>query len=88
MGGSVSFSTLPAVPPAHFNVIEVSGATGQFTPSTWAQFQQALDLGRAQLTVESKPLGEIAARYRKQDKPKAKLEIVQDAYGRPIIEPR
>ena len=73
MGGSVSFSTLPAVPPARFNVVEVSGANGQFTPSTWTQFQQALDLGRAQLTVESKPLGEIAAQYRHQEKPKAQV---------------
>lgn len=88
MGGAVSFSTLPAVPPAHFNVVEVSGASGQFTPTTWTQFQQALDLGRAQLTVESKPLGDIAARYRHQDKAKAKFEIVQDANGRAIIEPR
>ena len=88
MGGAVSFSTLPAVPPANFNVVEVSGASGQFTPTTWTQFQQALDLGRAQLTVKSKPLGDIAARYRHQDKAKAKFEIVQDANGRAIIEPR
>src|SRR5262252_6736972 len=58
IGGSVSFNTLP---PVRFSVVEVSGANGQFTPTTWTQFQQGVELGRAQLRVEAKPLGEIAA---------------------------
>jgi len=86
IGGSVSFNTLPPVPPARFSVVEVSGANGQFTPTTWTQFQQGVELGRAQLRVEAKPLGELAAHYRHQEKPKAKLEIVQDARGRAILQ--
>jgi len=83
-GGSVSFHTLAAIPPAQLNTVDVSGEQG-FIPSSWTDFEKGLARGRAELNAEHKTLGEIAAENRKLEKPKAKLEIVQDASGRAII---
>jgi hypothetical protein len=85
-GGSVPFHTLPDYPAAQFQVTEISGVGSGFIPSTWTQFQQGIEMGRAQLSVEQKPLGEIAADYRRIEKPKAKVAIVQDASGKAIIQ--
>jgi hypothetical protein len=87
-GGTVSFHTLPEVPPAQFDAIRVSGTKDDFVPSSWTQFETGLAEGRAQLAKEQKPLGEIAEEYREIERPKAKLTIVQDADGRAIIQRR
>jgi hypothetical protein len=85
-GGTVSFHTLPAIPAAQFNAIDVSGEKAEFIPSSWTDFERGLARGRAELSAEKKTLGEIAAENRKIEKPKAKLEIVQDANGNAIIQ--
>lgn len=85
-GGTVSFHTLPEIPPAQFNTVDVSGEKEQFIPSSWTDFQRGLARGEAELNAEHKTLGEIAAENRKLEKPKAKLEIVQDASGKAIIQ--
>jgi hypothetical protein len=86
--GSVTFHTLPEEPPAHFNVIEVSGTSDGFVPSSWTQFAQGLAQGRALLATRQKSLGEVAAENRHAEKPKAKFEIVQDASGKVVIQRR
>jgi hypothetical protein len=86
--GSVSFRTLPEVPPAQFDAIRVSGSKDEFVPSSWTQFESGLAEGRAQLARQQKSLGEIADENRETEKPKAKLIIVQDADGRAIIQRR
>jgi hypothetical protein len=87
-GGTVSFHTLPAVPPTQFDAIRVSGSNDDFVPSSWTDFEKGLAIGRAQLSVEQKTLGEIAEENREIEKPKAKLTIVQDGDGRAIIQRR
>jgi hypothetical protein len=87
-GGSVTFHTLPEEPPAHFNVLEVSGTNEGFVPSSWTQFEQGLAKGRALLATRQKTLGEIAAENRHAEKPKAKFEIVQDATRKAVIQRR
>ena len=86
--GSVTFHTLPEEPPAHFSVIEVSGTSDGFVPSSWTQFAQGLAQGRALLATRQKTLGEVAAENRHAEKPKAKFEIVQDASGKVVIQRR
>lgn len=85
-GGIVSFHTLPEIPPTQFNTVDVSGANGEFVPSSWTEFKRGLARGNAELNAEHKTLGEIAAENRKIEKPKAKFEIVQDASGKAIIQ--
>ena len=87
-GGSVAFHTLAPVAPTQFQMVDVSGGSGDFVPSSWTQFEQGLATGRAQLEARRETLGEVADQYRHADKPKAKLAIVQDAVGNAIIERR
>ena len=85
-GGAVTFRTLPPTPPTAFQVTSVSGVGSEFVPSSWTQFEKGLAEGKAQLALERKTLGEVAAEYRRTEKPKAKLAFVQDAYGNAVIE--
>ena len=85
-GGTVSFHTLPPVPSANFQIMDVSGASSEFVPSSWTQFEKGLAQGRAQLALERKTLGEVAAENRLVDKPKAKFAIIQDAFGNAIVQ--
>ncbi len=85
-GGSVSFHTLPPVPSPNFQIMDVSGVSSEFVPSSWTQFENGLAQGRAQLALERRTLGEVAAEYRRVQKPKAKLAIIQDAFGNAIVQ--
>jgi hypothetical protein len=85
-GGTVSFHTLPPIPSAKFQIIDVSGVSSEFVPSSWTQFENGLAQGKAQLALERKTLGEVAAENRLVEKPKAKLAIIQDAFGNAIIQ--
>jgi hypothetical protein len=84
--GTVSFRSLPAVPPATFNSTAISGSQGEFTPSTFTLFKDGMAEGQALLDAKPKTLGEIAAEYRETPRPKAKVVLTQDAYGYPVIE--
>lgn len=85
-GGTVSFHTLPEIPPTQFNAIDVSGEKAEFIPSSWTDFERGLARGRAELSAERKTLGQIAAENRHVEKAHAKLAIVQDANGNAIIQ--
>jgi len=86
--GTVSFHTLPAVPPTQFKTVDVSGDSAEFIPSSWTEFERGLAKGTAELNAEHKTLGQIAAENRQVEKPHAKLAIVQDANGAAIIQRR
>lgn len=87
-GGSVAFHTLAPIPPAQFQIVDVSGGSNEFVPSSWTQFENGLAVGRAQLDARRKTLGEVADEYRHAERPKAKFSIIQDAVGNAIIERR
>jgi hypothetical protein len=86
-GGS-TFHTLPAVPPTEFLTVDVSGSSADFAPSSWVEFKNGLQVGTAQLTAGQKSLGDVAAQYRRVERRKAKLAIVEDAFGNAVIERR
>jgi len=85
-GGGGSFRTLPTVPRAQFQAIDVSGSAIDFTPSSWTQYKDGLARGEAELAAQKKTLAEVAAENRHSDKPKARLIITQDAIGDAIIQ--
>ena len=87
-GGTVGFHTLPAVAPAQFQMIDISGQGDGYVLSSWTEFERALARGRAELAVVSKTLGEVAAENRRTERPKAKFALIQDAAGNAIIERR
>jgi hypothetical protein len=84
-GGSAAFHTLAAVPPTQFQIIDVSGVSGEFTPSSWIQFEKGLAEGQAQLAARRKSLAEVATEYRRTERPRAKLTIIQDSVGNAVI---
>ena len=86
-GGGSNFRTLPSIPRAQFQMLDVSGTT-DFFPSSWMQFSVGLAEGEAALAARQKTLGELAAEYRRVEKPKAKFVITQDAFGNAVIERR
>lgn len=86
-GGS-NFHTLPAVPPTEFLTVDVSGSTTDFAPSSWVEFKNGLQVGTAELQAGQKSLGDVAAENRRVERRKAKLAIVEDAFGNAVIERR
>ena len=84
--GKVNFTTLPTVAPAVFKATAVSGSQGDFMPSTFVLFSDALLEGKDVLAATPKTLAEVAAEYRQTSRPKAKVVLTQDAYGYAVIE--
>ena len=85
-GSAVAFHTLERVPPAQFQMIDVSGEGLGFVPSSFVPFEQSLEEGNAALAIQRKSLGEIAREYRNSEKPKASKMLTQDAFGNARIE--
>jgi hypothetical protein len=84
-GGTVAFHTLSAVAPTQFLMIDVSGVSGEFIPSSWIQFDKGLAEAQAQLAAQGKSLAEVAAEYRRTERARAKLTIIQDSVGNAVI---
>jgi hypothetical protein len=85
-GGTVSFHTLPDVPRAQFQIVDVSGGDASFFPSSFMQFEKGIAEGEAALAFRRKSLGEVARENRAAEKPKAHLTITQDSFGNAYIE--
>ena len=85
-GGTINFHTLPSVPRAQFQMVDVSGGDVSFFPSSFVQFEKGIAEGEAALAARQKSLGEAALENRSTEKPRAKLTITQDSFGNAIIE--
>jgi len=84
--GAVHFPTLPSVPRAQFQMMDVSGGDASFFPSSFVPFEKGIAEGEAALAVRQKSLGDVALENRGSEKPKAKFAIIQDQIGHAIIE--
>jgi hypothetical protein len=82
-GGSTAM--LPDYPSAHFNMREFSGSEGSFIPSGYVPFDRAVAQGQAILDAEEKTPAEAAAATSIAAKPRAKVAVVQDVNGDPIV---
>jgi len=87
-GAAAAFRTLPVVPGTQFQAIDVSGGDVSFFPSSLMQFDKGIAEGEAILAARQKTLAEVASEYRHEEKPKAKLNITQDAFGNVVMERR
>ena len=84
-GGGGGTGPLPAHPPAHFKMSAVTGSDASFIPSGYLPFDRAVAEGQAILDAEKKTLAEAAAATSIVPKPHAKVAVVQDANGDPIV---
>jgi hypothetical protein len=82
-GGGASRPT--AYPRAHFKMSEVSGSDASFIPSGYLPFDRAVAEGQAILDAEKRTPAEAAAATSIVPKPHAKVSVVQDANGDPIV---
>ena len=84
-GGGGGASRLPSYPPAHFKMSAVSGSDASFIPSGYLPFDRAVAEGQAILDAEKKTPAETAAATSIVPKPHAKVSVVQDANGDPVV---
>jgi hypothetical protein len=70
--GGVSGGSLNPVmfhtPATHFDVGYAHGTDGEFVPSSFMNYEDAVKLGRSMVEAKPKSLGEIAAEYRARKK--------------------
>ena len=83
-GGDSGARPLPSYPPAHFKMSDVSGSQATFIPSAFLPFDRAVAVGQAMLDAQKKS-AVVAAAAEDAVKPRAKVVVVQDANGNPII---
>jgi len=83
-GGDSGARPLPSYPPAHFKMSNVSGSQASFIPSAFLPFDRAVAVGQAMLDAQKKS-AVVAAAAEDAVKPRAKVVVVQDANGNPII---
>ncbi len=84
-GGGSSSGPLPTYPRAQFKMSAVSGSDSSFIPSGYLPFDRAVAQGQAILDAEKKTPAEAAAAASIVPKPHAKISVVQDANGDPIV---
>ena len=84
-GGGGGTGPLPTRPPAHFKMSAVTGSEASFIPSGYLPFDRAVAEGQAILDAEKRTPAEAAAATSIVPKPHAKVAVVQDANGDPIV---
>lgn len=84
-GGGGGTGPLPVRPPAHFKMSAVTGSDASFIPSGYLPFDRAVAEGQAILDAEKRTPAEAAAATSIVPKPHAKVAVVQDANGDPIV---
>jgi hypothetical protein len=87
-GGSLTgsnFRALPNYPPTKFAVTGISGTTGDFIPSAFVAYDQAIAEGKAAVTAKTESVAKVAADNSSTQKPRAKFAMVQDANGNAIL---
>jgi hypothetical protein len=85
--GHVIFPVHSSTPPARFQVRAVSGSKADFTPSSFASYEQALAEGRAALAAQVKTLADVARENNTTPRVRARLVAVQDNRGRVVLAP-
>lgn len=83
--GSVSFQTLPSIPPSRLPSTAVSGSNATFEPSTFLPYDQAVAAGQAVLDARHRSVAQAAAENAQARKLKAKASIIESAAGTPVI---
>jgi hypothetical protein len=83
--GPSSFRTLSHFPPTRFAVKTVDGSSSDYVPSTFVPYEVAVAEGRAVLAARPVSLGQFARQNQATITPKAKVELVQDHHGYPVI---
>lgn len=86
--GGVGFSTLPEQPRATFESRAFSGSDAEFEPSTFLAFDKAVATGQAILDAQHASLAEAAKANSRTQKAKAKVAVMEDAVGNPVITTR
>ena len=86
--GVSNFHTLPHTPPAHFVVATLAGNANDFVPSTFVPYKIAVAEGRLIVSATPESLGQFARDCDATTRTKAKLELVQDHYGYPVVRRR
>jgi hypothetical protein len=69
----VTFHSLQSSPVATFHMTVTTGSDGDFIPSTYLPFAQAVELGKELQAAKPKTLAEVALEYRNEKKAKAEL---------------
>jgi hypothetical protein len=82
------FRTLPHIAPTRFSVAVLSGDSSEFVPSTFVPYKIAIEQGRSILASRPESLGQFARGCDIAPRPKAKLALVQDRHGYPVIRRR
>ncbi|HXX43199.1 MAG TPA: hypothetical protein VEJ38_00620 [Candidatus Acidoferrales bacterium] len=72
-------------PVTQFGVASVSGSLQDFTPSTFLAYDKALATGRDILANPPKTVVEAAHNQENSGAQKARLALIQDANGAPVI---
>jgi hypothetical protein len=83
--GGVTFPTLPGRPPATFGSAAISGSDADFVPSTFVPFEKAVAAGQAMLDAEHTSLAEAARANSATPKMKARVALVENAVGDPVM---
>jgi hypothetical protein len=89
-GGGINGNnaSLPSYPRANFATNAFSGTEADFIPSAFLAYDQAIAAGREALAAKAITVAGAATEATGATKPRAKLAIVQDANGDPVIVPR
>jgi hypothetical protein len=82
--GKPTFPSLYDYPRTIFGSIAVTG-DGDFVPSSFVPFQQAVKEGQSALAAEHTTVAEAARANSIAPKEKARIALVEDAAGNPVI---
>jgi len=86
--GVSNFHILAHIPPAHFVGATLTGDAHGFVPSTFVPYKIAVAEGRLLVSATPESLGQFARDCDATTRTKAKLELVQDHYGYPVVRRR
>lgn len=88
-GGGLTAPTqiavLPNTPPYRGEMAYTSGSASDFVPSSWSSFDQAVLRGRAEMVATKKSVVEVAEETRTAQKTKARVTIIEDQDGKPVL---
>jgi hypothetical protein len=85
LSGASNTPSFHHYPAAKFDLKDVSGTEADFTPSAFLPYDRAIAAGQAALNAQKKTLVEAAAEGSRTPPSRAKVALVQDANGDPII---
>ncbi len=84
-GGSIGAAGITKFPRTQFGVAAVSGSLQDYIPSTFVAYDEALAEGRDLLANSPKTVVEAAHNQAPSSAQKARIALIQDVNGNPII---